>query len=120
MPGRPVGSDQMGSRDFCAGAGGLLEVDAVGDAEELLEDRRYFLSTAARLVRRGILPGVSTTSGWLGRYHQELARVPQQMGNCREASKTLSAPHRTSHERYLFRRLAIKGPDELPEMPTRP
>jgi type IV secretory pathway VirD2 relaxase len=82
-----------------AGADRRLEVTGLGDAEKLLEDRRYFLSTAARLVRRGVLPELSTTSGWLGCYHQQLARVSQQIGHRGEASKTVNTPHRTSQER---------------------
>ena len=82
-----------------AGSDRFLDVATLGDAEELLENPQYFLSTAARLVRRGVLPGVSTTSGWLGRYHQELARASQQIGGRWESSKTLSTPDRTSHER---------------------
>ena len=52
-----------------------LEVAVLGDAERLLKDRQYFLSTAARLVRRGIVPEGPSAGGWLGRYQQEIRRA---------------------------------------------
>ena len=52
--------------------GGLL-VDDLGDAEALLDDRRFITAAAQRLLkRRPHFDEVPRWSGWLGRYHTKL------------------------------------------------
>src|SRR5262245_119667 len=72
-----------------AGPGQDLGLVDLGDADKLLTDKQHFLSTAARLLKRGILPTVSTTIGWLGRYHQELDSAAERIATLKER------PHQT-------------------------
>jgi hypothetical protein len=49
-----------------------VEIDDLGDANQLLSDRGHFLETARKLVRRGVIPAEDDWSGWLGRYRKGL------------------------------------------------
>jgi type IV secretory pathway VirD2 relaxase len=49
-----------------------IEIDDLGDANELLSDRAHFQETARRLLRRGVIPVDDGWSGWLGRYQKGL------------------------------------------------
>lgn len=77
-----------------------LRVTDLGDADQVLNDKQYFLSTAARLLKRGVLPDASTTAGWLGKYQQELARVVGIIGARRNDSMRFNEePSRNSLDR---------------------
>jgi hypothetical protein len=52
----------------------VMEVNDLGNAEALLENRRHFDETAKRLLRRGISLE-EHWEGWLGRYHTTLRAV---------------------------------------------
>jgi hypothetical protein len=53
----------------------VLEVDDLGDAEEILRNRRYLEATVRPLVKRGIVPAEDGWGGWLGRYQASLAKA---------------------------------------------
>jgi hypothetical protein len=53
----------------------VLEVDDLGDAEEILRNRRYLEATVRPLVKRGIIPAADGWGGWLGRYQASLAQA---------------------------------------------
>jgi hypothetical protein len=50
----------------------LLEIDALGDSESILRNKRYLQETVQRLIRRGIVPQEDGWNGWLGRYQKTL------------------------------------------------
>ena len=59
-------------RSFSNGRVKLI-VDDMGDAEKVLDDKRYMRSRAEVLIRRGVLTDEATCwGGWLGRYHAVL------------------------------------------------
>jgi type IV secretory pathway VirD2 relaxase len=67
-----------------------IEVEEIGSAENILEDRGHLRQTAQRLARKGITPVEEGWAGWLGRYQQavvkasdELRREPPVIGRSR-------------------------------------
>jgi len=53
------------------GAGRLrIEVEELGTAESILENRGYLRQTAQQLLRKGITPVEDGWNGWLGRYQR--------------------------------------------------
>jgi hypothetical protein len=53
----------------------VLEVGDLGDAEEILGNKRYLEATVRPLVKRGIIPAEDGWGGWLGRYQTALSRT---------------------------------------------
>ncbi|HEY7387196.1 MAG TPA: hypothetical protein VH640_01725 [Bryobacteraceae bacterium] len=56
-----------------------LEIDELGNAESILENRGYLRETAQRLLRKGITPAEEGWAGWLGRYQRALARTVKDL-----------------------------------------
>jgi type IV secretory pathway VirD2 relaxase len=56
-----------------------VEIDELGTAESILENRGYLRETVQRLSRRGITPGEDGWSGWLGRYQRALTRAAKDL-----------------------------------------
>ena len=52
-----------------------VEVDELGTAESILENRGFLRETAQRLLRKGITPAEDGWTGWLGRYQHALSRA---------------------------------------------
>ena len=52
-----------------------VEVGDFGNAESLLKDRKHFRAKAEALLKQGIAPVEQGWGGWLGKYHQALARA---------------------------------------------
>jgi hypothetical protein len=63
----------------------VLEVDHLGDAEEILRNRRHLEATVRPLVKRGIIPAEDGWGGWLGRYQTALSQAAVSTG--RDAPK---------------------------------
>jgi len=51
----------------------LLEIDALGDSELILRNKRYLQETVQRFIRHGIVPQEDGWNGWLGRYQRTLS-----------------------------------------------
>jgi hypothetical protein len=49
-----------------------IELDDLGDANQLLGDGSHFQKTARKLLRRGIIPTEDVWEGWLGHYRKAL------------------------------------------------
>ena len=56
-----------------------IEVEELGSAEGILENRTYLRQTAQRLLRKGITPAEDGWNGWLGRYQRALKRVADDL-----------------------------------------
>jgi len=56
-----------------------IEVEELGTAESILENRGYLRETAQRLLRNGATPVADRWSGWLGRYQSALSRVAKDL-----------------------------------------
>jgi type IV secretory pathway VirD2 relaxase len=52
-----------------------LEVNDLGDAEELLRNRQYLHATAHQLLKRGFVQAEDGWGGWLGRYQGALRKT---------------------------------------------
>jgi hypothetical protein len=63
----------------------VVDVDDLGDAEEILRNRLYLEATVRPLVKRGIIPAEDGWGGWLGRYQTALAQAA--ISNERNAPK---------------------------------
>jgi hypothetical protein len=57
-----------------------LDVDELGNAESILENRGHLRETAQRLLRKGIMPGEEGWGGWLGRYQRALTQAAKELG----------------------------------------
>lgn len=64
---------------------GTVEVQDLGNAERLLNDRQYLVKTARTLFNKGIVSTEEAWGGWLGRYQaalvksaREIARRPEE------------------------------------------
>jgi type IV secretory pathway VirD2 relaxase len=57
-----------------------VEIEELGTAESILDNRGYLRETAQRLLRKGIEPGEDGWSGWLGRYQRALTRAAKDFG----------------------------------------
>ena len=57
-----------------------VEIEELGTADSILENRGYLRETAQRLLRKGIVPGEEGWSGWLGRYQRALSRTAKDLG----------------------------------------
>ena len=58
---------------------GYLDVQDLGDAENLLSDPRYLSQTATQLLKRGIVPKEDGWGGWLGRYQAALRKAATEV-----------------------------------------
>ena len=56
-----------------------IEVEELGSAESILEDRVYLRQTVQQLARKGITPMEEGWAGWLGRYQQAVARASDKL-----------------------------------------
>ncbi len=66
-------------RRVFAGGRSRIEVEELGTAEKILENRGYLRQTARQLVRKGIMPPEGRWGGWLGRYQQAVKRVADEL-----------------------------------------
>jgi hypothetical protein len=57
-----------------------VEIEELGTADSILENRGYLRETAQRLLRKGMAPGEEGSSGWLGRYQRALSRAAKDLG----------------------------------------
>lgn len=76
-----------------------LKIEDHGDARAYLASDR-FRQSSKRLVQRGVLPAKSERGGWLGSYHDALAKSPAQRESDRAAlsggeKKNAKAPYRS-------------------------
>ena len=62
----------------------LIDVDDLGDAEELLNNSRYLQTAAQQLLMRGIVPTEDGWAGWLGRYQGALCRASNEIEEPKE------------------------------------
>jgi len=62
-------------------SGGIasIEIEELGAAEKILENRAYLAATAKRLARRGVIPTEDGWGGWLGRYQQAVRRAVEEL-----------------------------------------
>ena len=68
-----------------------VEIDDLGDADQLLNDRGHFQEAVRRQLRRGVIPIDNGWKGWLGRYQKALrnaALETQQDAGHREHSRS--------------------------------
>jgi hypothetical protein len=63
---------------FAAGRS-KIEVEELGSAESILEDRTYLRQAAGRFARKGMRPPAVNYGGWLGRYHHALNRAADEL-----------------------------------------
>jgi type IV secretory pathway VirD2 relaxase len=56
-----------------------VEIDELGTAETILENRGYLRETVQRLSRKGITPVEGGWSGWFGRYQRVLSRASKDL-----------------------------------------
>jgi hypothetical protein len=56
-----------------------LDVDELGNAESILENRGHLRETAQRLFRKGIMPGEEGWGGWLERYQRALTQAVKEL-----------------------------------------
>jgi Protein of unknown function (DUF3363) len=56
-----------------------VEIEELGDAESILENRGYLRETAQRLLRKGIAPVEEGWSGWLGRYQRAITQSTKDL-----------------------------------------
>jgi hypothetical protein len=56
-----------------------IEVEELGSAESILEDRGYLRQTVQQLARKGIAPVEDGWAGWLGRYQQAVGRASDEL-----------------------------------------
>ena len=62
----------------------MLEVEELGDAEAVLNNRRHLKKTAKSLIKRGINPEEDGWGGWLGRYQAALRKAALELGREQE------------------------------------
>ncbi len=56
-----------------------IDVEDLGDAEELLSNTRYLGTAARQLLMRGIMPAEDGWGGWLGRYQAALRKTTSEI-----------------------------------------
>ncbi len=71
----------------------MLEIEELGDAEEMLDRPRHLRETAKSLIKRGIIPEEDGWGGWLGRYQAALRKAALEEV-AREDGKQNQAPVR--------------------------
>lgn len=52
----------------------MLQIQELGDAEEMLDHPHHLSETAKSLIKRGIIPEEDGWDGWLGRYQAALRK----------------------------------------------
>jgi type IV secretory pathway VirD2 relaxase len=70
-------------------------VEDLGDADQILSNRAYFMRTIRRVLQCGIAEDQQPWSGWLGRYHSALRNA---VGSGKERPRNSPGP-RTANER---------------------
>jgi len=65
-------------RKVFAGGRPRIEVEELGSAESVLENRNYLRQTVQQLARMGITPLAEGWGGWLGRYQQAVSRAADE------------------------------------------
>jgi len=58
----------------------VVEVEDLGNAEDLLQNARHFEDAAQRLVESGVVISKEFCTGWLGRYQKALQLAVQRFG----------------------------------------
>jgi hypothetical protein len=71
-------------RTVSSPAGLKVEVEELGTAEGILENRGYLKQAVQQLARRGAIPVEQGWSGWLGRYQRALNRAASEVRVGRE------------------------------------
>jgi type IV secretory pathway VirD2 relaxase len=56
-----------------------VEIEELGDADSILENRGYLRETVQRLLRKGIAPREEGWSGWLGRYQRAITQATKDL-----------------------------------------
>jgi hypothetical protein len=62
----------------------LIDVEDLGDAEELLSNPRHFDTAARQLLTKGIMPAEDGWAGWLGRYQAALSKAASEIEEPKE------------------------------------
>jgi type IV secretory pathway VirD2 relaxase len=70
-----------------------LEVEDLGDAEKLIQNKRHFLEGARRLIKRDIIPVEDGWNGWLGRYQSALVHAAEEIHNDRDRKVEIEVDH---------------------------
>jgi len=71
-------------RRVFAGGRPRIEVEELGSAESILENRGYLRQAAQQLSRKGITPAEDGWAGWLGRYQRAVSRAAEELRRDRE------------------------------------
>jgi len=66
-------------RKVFAGGRPRIELEELGTAESILENRQYLRQTVQQLIRNGATPVEEGWAGWLGRYQQALSRAADEL-----------------------------------------
>jgi type IV secretory pathway VirD2 relaxase len=70
-----------------------LQVDDLGDAEKLIQNKRHFLEGARRLFKRDITPVEDGWNGWLGRYQSALVHAAEEIHKDRARKVEIEVDH---------------------------
>jgi hypothetical protein len=70
-----------------------IDVQDLGDSEEVLKNRALLGETARALMERGIVPTEDGWGGWLGRYQTALAKSAKEHARSQER-RDLKSPER--------------------------
>jgi hypothetical protein len=66
-------------RNFSARESVVLNIQDLGNAEQLLSKSQYFIQAAKKHLKQGIMPTENGWGGWLGQYQANLAQAVQHM-----------------------------------------
>jgi type IV secretory pathway VirD2 relaxase len=72
-------------RKVFAGGRSRIEIEELGSAESILENRGYLRQTVQRLARKGALPVQEGWGGWFGRYQRAVSRAADEARREQEA-----------------------------------
>ncbi len=72
----------------------MLEIDDLGNAENVLNNGRHFDEAAQWLVKRGIIPTEDGWAGWLGRYQSKLRNAALELEERRQKQEFIRAQER--------------------------
>ena len=72
----------------------VLEIDDLGNAENVLNNGRHFEDAAQWLVKRGIIPTEDGWAGWLGRYQSKLRNTALELEERRQKHEFIRAQER--------------------------
>lgn len=66
-------------RRVFAGGRPRIEVEELGSAESILENRGYLRQTVQQMIQKALLPVEEGWGGWLGRYQRALTRIADDL-----------------------------------------